>query len=204
MTQEQQILIKAESLFFKLGVKSITMDDLAREMGVSKKTIYKYVDNKADLVKKVMQNHFEQERSVMDSILSAHDNAIDEMIAIIRNVLKHVRGIHPSSIYDIQKYYPESWAMFKEFKDNFIYSCVLNNLQHGKEEGFYRENFNPEIIAKIYVHSIDFVVNPMNFPPTEYSFVNLYLEYIRYHLRGIASIKGIEYLKNIQLNEDDK
>ena len=103
MEQETQILIKAKELFFKLGVRSITMDDLSRELGISKKTLYQYVENKSDLVNKTLRLHFTEEQQVIANCIAEAENAIDEMIRIARESLKNFRSMHPSSIYDIQK-----------------------------------------------------------------------------------------------------
>lgn len=204
MTQEANILLKARQLFFRLGVRSITMDDLARELGVSKKTIYKFVDNKSDLVSKVMHAHFEEERKMMSNITSTSDNAIEEMIATVRKVLAHLRILHPSTIYDIQKYYPSSWKMFTDFKNHFIYSCIHSNIEKGKEQGLYRTELKPDITAKLYIALIDSLVNPKNFPAAEYNFSDLYREFIMYHLQGITSEAGRDYLKNLQFNLKDE
>ena len=200
MTQEQNILTAAQELFFRLGVKSITMDDLARELGVSKKTIYKFVENKSDLVRKVMLTHFEVEKQVMEEILASNMNAMEEMEAIIRKVLNHLRTIHPSSIYDIQKYYPKSWKLFTEYKDDFIYLCIMQNLKKGIDQGLYRNEINAEIIAKLYISVIDFAVNPKNFPPTQFNFSDIYKEFVTYHLHGIATLEGTQYLSNNPLS----
>lgn len=201
MTDLENILYKAKESFFQFGVKSLTMDDLARELGISKKTLYKHVDNKSDLVEKVMLLHFKEEKQNLKEIISGKDNAIEEMIAIIKNVLRHLRTIHPSSIYDIQKYYPKSWALFKNFKSDFIYNTILSNIQKGIKEGFYRNNFQPEFITQLYITSIEHLVNPKIFPPSEYKFSDLYIEYVSYHLRGIASEKGRSFLNKTNLNE---
>ena len=103
MDQETQILIKAKELFFKLGVRSITMDDLSRELGISKKTLYQYVENKSDLVNKTLRLHFTEEKKVVENCIAEAENATDEMIRIAGESLKNFRSMPPSSKYDIQK-----------------------------------------------------------------------------------------------------
>ncbi|MFT4969847.1 MAG: AcrR family transcriptional regulator [Chitinophagales bacterium] len=203
MTQEQQILVKAKELFFKLGVRSITMDDISRELGISKKTLYQYVDNKSDLVQKTLQLHFSQEKIVIGTAITDAENAIDEIIRIVRESLKQFRSMHPSSIYDIKKYYPEAWTIIDQFKTEFIYSCIKANISKGKEDGMYRMGIDEDVITKLYINSIDYLVNPYNFPPSDYNFSDLYKEFIAYHLHGISTEKGHKYLKNIQLEENE-
>jgi TetR/AcrR family transcriptional regulator, cholesterol catabolism regulator len=202
MNQEDAILAKSKELFFRLGVKSVTMDDLAREMGVSKKTIYQFVSNKSELVEKVMRKHVEEEKDSMLQLISNPGNAIDQTLSIIKNVLAHMKNIHPSSIYDIQKYYPKTWKVFLEFKNDFILKTIEQNLQKGVDEGFYRKDMNTHVIARLYINAIEYIVNPTFFPSIQYNFSNIYLEYIRYHIRGVVSEKGREYLKTLQLDEN--
>jgi len=203
MSQEEQILIKAKELFFKLGVKSITMDDLSRELGISKKTLYQYVENKSDLVNKTLQLHFKGEKDNICHAIDHADNAIDEITRIATESLKQFRQMHPSSIYDIKKYYPQAWKIIDQFKSEYIYSAIKNNIIKGKAQGFYREKIDEDVIARLYINSIDFLVNPHNFPATEYNFSDLYKEFITYHLQGISTTKGYEYLKNIQLEDHE-
>jgi AcrR family transcriptional regulator len=201
MSQEATILQKSKELFFRLGVKSITMDDLAREMGISKKTIYLYVANKSELVDKVLRMHVEDEKATMCQIIEESSDAIHQIRLIIKAVLSQLRNIHPSSIYDIQKYYPKTWQIFLQFKNDFIYTCVKENLERGIKEGLYRENLNADLVARLYINSIEFIVNPAFFPATQYNFSDLYIHYINYHIRGVVSEKGAEYLKTIELSE---
>lgn len=203
MNQEQQILIKTKELFFKLGVRSITMDDISHELGISKKTLYQYVDNKSDLVNKTLHLHFSQEKIVIGEAIEQAENAIDEIIRIARESLKQFRSMHPSSIYDIKKYYPQAWDIIDQFKTDFIYSCIKENIKKGKVEGMYRMQVDEDVISKLYINSIDYLVNPHNFPAVEYNFSDLYKEFITYHLQGISAEKGYEYLKNKQLEENE-
>ena len=203
MTPEQEILFKAKELFFKLGVRSITMDDLSRELGISKKTLYQYVENKSDLVNKTLLLHFSEEKNTISKAINEADNAIDEISRIATESLKQFRKMHPSSIYDIKKYYPQAWQIIDQFKSDYIYSAIKNNIAKGKNQGLYREKIDDDVIARLYINSIDFLVNPHNFPATIYNFSDLYKEFITYHLQGISTPQGYEYLKNVQLEDHE-
>lgn len=203
MSQKQEILIHTKELFFRLGVRSVTMDDISRELGISKKTLYLHFDNKEDIVEKVMKMHFEDEKEKINDILHTSENSIDFTISLIRNVLSNMRNLHPSAIFDIQKYYPKVWKQFQEFKNDFIYNSMLQNLEKGVEEGFYRNDLNTDIIARVYINTIDFVVSPFSFPSTKYNFMQVYLEYVTYHIRGVVSEKGYQYLKTLDLSHEN-
>lgn len=191
----KEILEKVGEIFMRYGIKSVTMDDLARQLGVSKKTLYKYVSDKRDLVDKTFEVFMEQDKCMIDDICTKGMNAIDELFEISENVTSHIKDIHPSIFYDLQKYYPESWNHFTNYKHDFVCDCIERNLNKGIEEGLFRDNMNVEIIARNYVYRMDDIFNPEIYPPSKFKYAEVYLEIFRYHIRGIASPKGIEYLK---------
>lgn len=200
--KKQQIITDTANVFMRYGIKSVTMDDVARQLKISKKTLYKYVDDKLDLVCKVMNMQCGMERDMISEVVQKSENAIDEIILISKHMSRQLNNLHPSIHFDLEKYYPEAWGMFYDHKNEFIYSCVVENLKRGKEEGLFRENLTPEIVARLYVSKIDVVFDPEAFPPDRYRFIEVALENLRYHLRGIASPKGIEYLKKRMAQED--
>ena len=140
--EEKDIIIKAGELFVKYGIKSMTMDDIAREMGVSKKTLYQFVENKKDLVKKVMSLHIHNQQDCICEMHSAEGNAIDKLMEIGAFVNQHMRSLHPSVIFDLKKYHPEAWGYLNKHKEEFIYTTIKSNLEEGMSEGLYREDFH--------------------------------------------------------------
>lgn len=197
-----KILDKSEELFFRVGIKSITMDDISRELGMSKKTLYLFVDNKKDLVEKVMKRYIEKEASFFQNIDVEKLNAIDIIVEIIKHVHKSLGNLPLSAIYDLQKYYPKSWNLFSGFKNEFIFKTMQSIIKKGKEEGLFRENIKETLIAKFYVLAIEGTLNPSNFPNNEFNFKETYLEYIVYHLHGLVNENGLQYLKKINLNNE--
>ena len=200
MSDLHSILSKAEQLFFNYGVKSITMDDLSRHLGMSKKTVYLYVSNKADLVDKTMDSHLAREKENITKICAESKNAVDEMFQIGKLVTSHLRYLNPSVVYDIQKYYPETWAKLLDYKNSFLFSVILKNIEKGIEQGFYRQDINPDIISKIYNSRSEFLVDSEVFPFSKYKLLEVYVEYLKYHIRGIASDKGLKYLEKQNLD----
>ncbi len=176
------------------GIKSMTMDDIARSMGMSKKTLYKSFKDKSDLVHQVLENHLEEDKKALNDICSSGLNAIDEMFEITKHVGEQIKDIHPSIHFDLEKYYPEAWQVFNDYKFNYIYSSVKANLEKGIKENLYRENLNASIVAKIHISRIDIMFDSQVFPVSEYKFSDVATEMMRYHIRGIASEKGIKYM----------
>lgn len=193
--EEKDIIIKAVELFVKYGIKSMTMDDIAREMGVSKKTLYQFVENKKDLVKKVMSLHIHNQQDCICEMHSAEGNAIDKLMEIGAFVNQHMRSLHPSVIFDLKKYHPEAWGYLNKHKEEFIYTTIKSNLEEGMSEGLYREDLKPDLVARLYMGMTNALIDPESFPSDQFSKEELHNEMTKYHIRAVLSKKGIEYIK---------
>jgi len=193
------LLQKSGELFKKYGVKSYTMDDVAKELGMSKKTIYQFVENKAELVKLTMEQYLAEERTQLEAILKTSKNSVDEMIQMVAYFFNQVREFNPSALNDLQKYYPETWTIYNEYRFDFMLRMLTKNMEDGIEQGLYRNDLNSNTIAKIYIGTIDVLINQQFFPSKKYVFIDTYKEYLNYHLRGIVSAKGLKYLEQHNL-----
>ncbi len=171
------------------------MDDVAKELGMSKKTIYQFVENKADLVNLTMKSYIEEERKQLDSILKPSKNSIDEMIQMISYFIHQVQEFNPSALNDLQKYYPETWSIYNEYRFDFMLSRITENLKSGVSQGVYRNDLNTDVISKLYIGGVDILINQAYFPSEKYTFIETYKEYLNYHLRGIVSAKGLKYIE---------
>jgi AcrR family transcriptional regulator len=183
----------------KHGLKSLTMDDIARELGMSKKTIYQVVDNKSDLIKLALQDYLDEERENLLLIQRRSDNSVDELIQMMEYFLTAVRDFNATSLNEMQKYYPESWDIYNDYRYNFILGRMRENLQNGISQGYYREGLNADIISRLYVAGVEMLVHQELFPVTKFSFVDIFREYLSYHLQGIVSAKGLKYMEEHNL-----
>ena len=195
MNTENKLLTAIEHLFMRYGIKSVTMDDISRELGISKKTLYQHVDNKADLIHKVMFQHAAVELEAMEVIRSKAKNAIDEMLGVSQYVTQMLREISPTTIYDLQKYYRKAWKMMEQLHQEHFYSFIKSNMEQGIKEGLYRDDFDPDIIAKLYVAKTLLVVDQSIFPLRDYNKEALFKAFIEYHIHGVASVKGLKKLE---------
>jgi AcrR family transcriptional regulator len=189
-----QILGKVETVFWRYGVKSVTMDDIAKELKISKKTLYRFVKDKSDLVVKVLEGHCELDKVVVHDAIENAENAIDELMHVSEMLGQKLQQINPSFHYDLEKYYPKAWTVFSEHKENFILNCVKQNLERGVKEGIYRDNLNAEVISQLYIHKIDCIFDSAIFPVGKFTFFEVFLELMRYHIRGVSNEKGNTYL----------
>jgi TetR/AcrR family transcriptional regulator, cholesterol catabolism regulator len=192
--KETELLIAVTGLFMKFGIKSLTMDDISRHLGISKKTLYQFVSDKKDLVKKALELVIGNEQCMLGDICVKEENAIDALLAINKKISEKLQTIQPAVMYDLQKYYPAAWQVMEEHKKCFVYDMIVNNINTGKKQGYYRENVNPDIITSIYITMINKIFDSDMFPSQKYNFSTIHKEIVRYHIRGIASSKGIDYL----------
>lgn len=201
--EEEDIIRKASELFVKYGIKSMTMDDISKQLGMSKKTLYQFVDNKKDLVKKVMNHHISNQQSCICEMHDGKGNAIDKLQEIGAFVNEHVRQLHPSVIFDLKKYHPEAWIHLNKHKQEFIYSTIKANLEEGLEEGLYRDDINSDLIARLYMTMTNAIIDPESFPAGEFSNEELHDEMTKYHIRAVLSNKGMNYIKT-KMEENEK
>ena len=192
---KQKIIEKSNELFLNLGFKSVTMDEIASALGVSKKTIYKYFKNKTELVGAVTDFMFVSICNGIDHICSLENNPIEEIFEIKRFVMVNLKDEQSSPQYQLQKYYPKIYnsVMNKQFE--VLQSCVINNLQEGIKSELYRGDINLDFISRIYFNGMNAIKNTDLFPLNNFSMNELMNFYLEYHLRGICTDKGIIELK---------
>lgn len=193
---EQKIVEKSTKLFLNLGFKSVTMDEIASALGVSKKTIYKYFNNKTDLVNAVTNHVFDSISCGIDHICHLNMNPIDELFSIKRFVMEHLKDEKSSPQYQLQKYYPKIFLSLKKKQFEVMQECVIDNLKKGIELGLYRPNIDLEFISRIYFNGLTGIKDNDMFPLKNYSMKTLLNFYYEYHLRGICTAKGINQLEN--------
>lgn len=199
-----ELLERSSTVFMKYGLKSVTMDDLCREIGVSKKTIYKYFDDKNDLVLNIMQTKLAMDKLGCDVCEKQSENAIDALIKLSKLVIEQLANINPSVFFDLRKHYPEAWKIMHDHKWEFVLNNIRENIIRGKKENIYRENIDPEIIARYYVSNMDSVMDGEVYPYPEFKTDDVLTEVLRFHIRGLANDNGITYLKehfNREINE---
>lgn len=201
MESKNKILEGAESLFMKYGFKSITMDDIARELGISKKTLYQYFEDKNDLVNQTIQAHIDNDAFVCNRIMEEGYDPIEFMFEMSKSVTKNQRKINVAVLFDLRKYFKSAWDKMEKFRLEFILKNILNNISKGQELGLYRTDINALLIAKLYVHNVEFLMTPELYQDVSSDFHYIHLESLKYHLRGICTDKGLKKLNKITENQ---
>ena len=195
MELREKILLKVTELFMRYGVKSISMDDISSQLGISKKTLYQFVDNKKDLIQKVFERHIEEEMAAMKIIVNESENAVEEIVRIAQYVTQLLREMSPKTLYDLQKYYRSIWDLVEALHQQQIFAIIKDNIERGIEDDLYRVDLNADIVAKLYVGKSSLLVDDKLFPLKDYNKENLFKEHIKYHIYGIASKKGLRLLE---------
>jgi TetR/AcrR family transcriptional regulator, cholesterol catabolism regulator len=189
-----RILEDTGKLILKYGVKSMTMDDIARELGMSKKTLYLYCADKNDLIKQVIQLDMKVDHQRICSIIDKNLNAIDESFEIFKTIVQNVGDVPPNILYDLKKYHPEAYTMHREFMWKFSRKCIEENLIKGINEGYYRQDMNPELISTNYILMVMNIFENSDAFGKDVHPIEIYKEIFKYHVNAIASNKGRKYL----------
>lgn len=194
---KEKILDKATELFLDLGFKSVTMDDLAHELGISKKTIYTHFNNKTKLVLESTHHIFCSISRGIDQICALNKNPIEELYEIKKFVMLHLNDEKSSPQYQLQKYYPKIYVDMRERQFEVMQDCVVTNIKKGIEQEIYRENLNIDFISRIYFSGVISIKDHRLFPLEKFPMMTLMDNYLEYHLRGIVTPKGRKVLNAI-------
>ena len=170
------------------------MDDIAKELVMSKKTLYQYFGSKSDLISNIIKHYLKEEEELIITIQKDSEDAIDEMIRIARYVIEFITNFNPSLSYDLKKYYPESWSRVEVDHMGFVKETITKNINRGKEEGVYRNEIITEIIASLYVNN-SMNIALIQMPKGDIVPSQIYREMILYHLHGIMTEKGKQLFK---------
>lgn len=194
---KEKILEKATDMFLNLGFKSVTMDDLANEMAISKKTIYTHYRNKTELVEESTDHLFCSISKGIDHIRSLHQNPIEELYEIKKFVMLHLKDEKSSPQYQLQKYYPKIHENLRHKQFDVMEDCVVDNIKRGIALGIYRENLNIDFVSRIYFCGVTSIKDHRIFPSDRFPMVALMDDYLEYHLRGIVTPEGRQILNTI-------
>ena len=204
MDVKDRILEKANGLFKRYGIKSITMDEIASQLGISKKTIYQYFADKEELVSSVMDQKIrESQENCLFGIQHA-ENAIHEEFLVQDKVLEHLDDLNPVALHDMEKFHPATHEKFMHHKNDFMREMVENNLKRGIREGLYRPELRVGILAKFRMDSIYRSLSSDFLPGSSVGLGELHQELFLHYLYGIASLKGYQLIQQYRMERQEK
>lgn len=194
--KHSNILSGCEHTFRRLGVRAVSMAELARQMGVSKKTLYLFVKDKADLVRQVFTGMCQRQKARMEALNEEHENAMEALIVSSEFIQEELQNMHPSVLFDLSKYYPEAHRAIERHKMSTLQGFLLKNIEQGQEQGLYRKDLDPTIVSALHMAMVQFATDPDTLRQIGRPLSELQLQLHTYHLHGIASAKGMAYLQN--------
>jgi AcrR family transcriptional regulator len=202
---KDKILTEAELLFMRYGFKSITMDDVARELGISKKTLYQFFTDKNDLVNQCVAHYLDNMNKLCCNVLENKElDAISVLLQISEQINAVIRHINPSSMFDLKKYFKGAWDKLEADRRSFIRKLIYDNILFGIKKGLYRKDLDAEVVSRIYIYLASFLINPDNYDKEEMDIKVMHFEIVKYHLRSICTAKGIELLEEKLLATKNK
>lgn len=187
---KEKILIGAEELFMHNGIKSTTMDDLASHLGVSKKTIYQFFEDKDEIVFVVATRHFERHRKQMEAIANNSVNVLEELMLLTKQIRKTLSSVHSSVLFDLQKYYPKAWEHFLKFKESCMAESIARNLYAGIEQGFFRPDISVSVLTKLRMEEVQMAFNPQLFPAESYNLIEVQIQLFDHFVYGLLTEQG--------------
>jgi TetR/AcrR family transcriptional regulator, cholesterol catabolism regulator len=193
--KENRILIQVKTLYHRYGIKSVTMDDVAAHLCISKKTLYEYFKDKEELVEKVILLEQEKDQAFFRDLQRMNRNAIEELLEAYKQIHTMYMEYNPSMNYDIRKYYPSLYTRIIRLWRSALYDNTLRNLVKGKKEGLYRSDLNTRIIAKLHVIRIETMFDHDLLTMEEVTSFKVFHEIFTHHLYGIVSKKGLDFLE---------
>lgn len=198
MKTANKILKGAEELFFRYGLRSVTMDDIAKHLGVSKKTIYKSYKDKNQVVMKLMEHRLQEDELQIKKDIECSENVIEEIFNAMKHLADVMTKINPNVFYDLKKYYPKAWQLFLQFKEKCVLKTVESALDKGKKQGYIRTDINSKVLAVLRVQEIEMGFNPVVFPPEKFNPLEVQLALTEHFLYGICTLRGHKLINKIK------
>jgi AcrR family transcriptional regulator len=198
---KERIVCSVTDLFYRFGVKSITMDDVAKHLSVSKKTLYKYFKDKNDMVFQCCHHDLEKRKLAFKEIASRAEDAVQELMMMMDHMQTMLGSINPNLLFDIRKYHPQAWMTYLEFKDHVMMQSINDNLKRGMMSGLYRADLDVRVLAKLRLEEVEMGFNPDIFPSTNFHLKDVQLALFDHFMHGISTPKGQKLIYRYKENE---
>jgi len=190
MEVKERILVKAHELYNRYGIRSVSMDDIAAQLGMSKKTLYQYYVDKDELVNAVFSGVMDSNKQQCTVCQASGENAIHEVFLSFDMLQEMLNNMNPAVLFDMQKYHPTAYKKFQDYKSNFLYKLIKQNLERGVEEELYREEIDIEVMTRYRLFSILISFDSEVFPSNKTNLVHIEQQLLEHFLWGLATSKG--------------
>ena len=204
MEAKERILSKSHELFNRYGIRSVSMDDIAAHLGMSKKTLYQYYTDKDELVNAVFDVILSVNKNNCTECSNNGENAIHEVFLSFDIMEEMLKTMNPSVIFDMQKYHPSAYKKFAAFKNEFLYKIIKTNLERGVREELYREEIDTDILSRYRLYTVLLSFNPEVFPTIKTNPVHIEQQLIECFLYGLATPKGYKLIQKYKSQRTKK
>jgi AcrR family transcriptional regulator len=200
---KERISAAAGELFLRYGIKSVTMDDIAKQLGMSKKTLYQFYGDKDEIVIHLMERDLSKYQKEFEVVRANAKDAISEILALMKHLGEMFGKINPIVFYEMQKFHPNAWTKFNEFKEKCAIRMIEENIRVGKEQGLYRKNIDAKIMSWYRMEQVEWAMKPNPLTSTS-SMAELQVALLDHFLHGICTLKGHKLInKYYQINEEE-
>lgn len=202
METRESIITKATELFTTYGIKRITMEEIAKNLGISKRTIYENFKDKDEVLKSVLEQMAQEGRTRQQEKLSSSTNVIESILRITRLTLKQMRQINPAFIMDIQRFYPKLNRQFKEQREREVQDQIHVLFRKGVNEGLFRKDINLDIASRLMYQQSQVIMDKQIFPPDQYLWSEVFETMVLNFTRGMCTEKGAQLLEHYLSQEE--
>jgi AcrR family transcriptional regulator len=200
---KKRIIDFSDELFWKQGFRNITMDDISKNLGISKKTLYLHFKDKETLVKEVVKNRTENQESEMQLIRMTAKDPIDEILKISNYLRILLEGMHTTLLIDIQRFYPDAYKCYQEYKAKCMIDSVYQNMVQGIRLGYYRENINLDVLCQMRLLQVEQAFEMYTSVSHKYSIQDIQIELLEHFMYGICTMKGHKLINKYKHINDE-
>lgn len=202
MEPKERIQAKADELFMQYGIRSVSMDDIAAQLAMSKKTLYQFFSDKDELVDAVVDKELKRGQCDCMECRSSARDAVDEIFLTMEKIADHFRNMNPMVIHDLEKFHAAAYQKFLKHKNEFLLDVIRKNMERGIQEELFRPEINVDVMSRFRLESMMIAFNMTVFPPRKYNLVEVTQEIIEHYLYGLATLKGHKMI--LKYNEQRK
>jgi AcrR family transcriptional regulator len=190
LDNKEKLTRGAEDLFMRYGLRSVSMDDIARHLGISKKTIYQHFADKDEVVVTVAKNNMNRHRVQFERISRESKNAVEEMVKISVLLREIMRNTNPSLFFDMQKYHQRAWSEWLTFKNKFVRENIIRSLKQGVEEGYFRDDADLDILTTLRMEQVQMAFDSNVYPREKYNIADVQAQLFDHFIHGLFTEKG--------------
>ncbi len=190
MEIREKIIERASELMMQFGIRTVTMDDISRDLGISKKTIYQYFKDKKELVNRITSLHLQLEEERFVSTVTQSENSVHELILVSQCLRESMKDMKMSLMNELQKFYPDAWIKYEDFKQGVLRDSIIRVIERGQKEGYFRKEVDPFLIATMRIEQVQSFIMMNLYPKEKYTLYNVQLQLFDHFIHGLFTIEG--------------